>query len=119
MLNKKIILLSILAASFLSKNSQAQDIPWPPGSEMGLIIDSCQSYLNAYQQGMALAYEASSLAYMSALNDASPTKNRSTGSRTNNEGILGEVRLYCANHPSDSLSKASFYTYIKLLSQGK
>ncbi|OUJ13815.1 hypothetical protein HK26_03975 [Acetobacter okinawensis] len=110
--------LLLIAFFVFSRPAMAQDV-WPIGAEFGLIISSCQSYLNSYQNGGYSAYEQAALGYFSAINAFSVTKNKNTGSQTNAEGILGEIKLYCVYHPSDQLSKATLATYAKMLTDGK
>lgn len=111
------ILVLIGVISF-SNMAVAQDA-WPPGAEYGLVVSSCQSYLNSYQNGQAASYEQAALGYFSAMNAYGNTKNRNTGAGTNAEGIVGEIKLYCLYHPSDQLSKATLMTYAKIQLDGK
>src|SRR5215472_10460573 len=48
------------------------------------------------------------LGFWSGLNAA---KNGRVGSNTTAAGVVGEVRLYCSNHPSASLAQAALTTY--------
>ena len=41
------------------------------------------------------------------------------GHTTTTSGLLGEVKLYCASHPSDRLMNAVFQTYERMKAAGK
>ena len=41
------------------------------------------------------------------------------GHSTTTSGLLGEVKLYCAKHPSDRLMNAVFQTYEQMKATGK
>lgn len=41
------------------------------------------------------------------------------GQTTTTSGLLGEVKLHCEQHPSDTLMNASYATYQRLKKQGK
>jgi hypothetical protein len=48
------------------------------------------------------------LGYMSGRNDA---RSAFVGKATDSLGIVGEVKLFCQNHPSESLAHAAAATY--------
>lgn len=54
--------------------------------------------------------------FVSGLNAATY---QSVGSTTTTSGLLGEVKLYCAKHPSDRLMNAVFQTYEQMKAAGK
>ena len=54
--------------------------------------------------------------FVSGMNAAT---HQSVGHTTTTNGLLGEVKLYCAKHPSDRLMNAVFQTYEQMKAAGK
>lgn len=48
------------------------------------------------------------------LNMFNPASHKMVGSKTDAVGIIGEVKLYCASHPSDALADAISETYVMM-----
>jgi hypothetical protein len=81
----------------------------------GMGNQSCASWTD--NPAATVAGDQWILGYWSALNLVNTT-NKSVGSKTDGEGVLGEVRLYCQQHPSMLINAAVSDVYVRMAKVG-
>ena len=82
----------------------------------GMSKVSCATWL--YDPNMAQRGEDWLLGVWSGMN-VTNEKNHLVGKHTDTLGVIGEVKAFCAAHPSEELSSATLQTYTKLEAAGR
>lgn len=82
----------------------------------GYYDESCARVVNGVSQHQDEASKLYALGVWTGLNMGYDI---ATGHATDSDGIWGEIKLFCSNHPSEKLLDATVWTYFKLKTAGR
>lgn len=106
----------VMAAALISSATDAAPAPQRPIMVYGYYSESCARVVNGVSEKQDFASSLYALGVWSGFNIA---YDASTGHGTDSDGIWGEIKLYCSNHPSETLINVTLKIYNQFKTAGR